>query len=75
MQQEVRGHLQSFGWHESTCSLYPASQSTAYMRTLSLHNCGLTGDCYKKQEADLLDDKGASKAFYGYPWAGESGKW
>ena len=27
MQQEVRGHLQSFGWHESTCSFYQASQS------------------------------------------------
>jgi len=42
MQQEVRGHLQSFGWHELTSSLYPASQSMAYLHTLSLHNGGLT---------------------------------
>jgi len=35
---KVRGRLQSVGWHELSCCIFPASQSTAYTHTVSLHH-------------------------------------
>ena len=75
-----RSRLQSVGRHELSCSLFPASQSMAYTRTLSLHHIssdGLTETAAKKKiqknkqqkknkgEADLLDSKGGFKSL---PW-------
>jgi len=68
-----KGRLQSVGWHEWSCSLFPALQGTAYPCTLSLHHNG-PSRLPKNGKQICWAVKQASKAFYGYLRAGVSGK-
>ena len=55
--------LQSVGWHESSCSLFPALQSMAYTHTISLHHLVAVMGLHRlPKTGDSLDGKGGFKS-------------